>query len=127
MKTYIAAGREYIVFVKVLGKNRMISFRELSEPNCHRCSYTTNSPIIAEALEAHSDFNKFFWLVEGEIEKEEEAPAPRVYDKVYDQIHRTQDAKKILEEEYNILRETVKGKADVLAIADELNISFPNL
>jgi len=125
MKRYISYGRERIIFVKVLGKNRMICFKEIAGQN-RICVYSSDSEAICSAIEENPEFNKTFFL-EDTTAKAEIKDGPRVYDKVYDTIKRTQDAKSILETEYGIDRSTIPGRAEVLAEADKLNIDFPVL
>jgi hypothetical protein len=60
-------------------------------------------------------------------EKKEEPKVERVYNKVYADVKRTQEANKILVEEYGFEKEQLKSKADALNAADKLNIHFPNL
>lgn len=106
------------------GGTRVVRFRDMgAHANCG--VYVTGDAAVAAAIESHPDYGRYFYLESGTIE-EASVPA-RVYDKVYEEVRRTQEANKVLVQEYGIDKEVLKSKEDALRVADGLNISFPNL
>ena len=90
----------------------------------HYGYFVTNDKELIEALKKHPNYGKIFQLQD---EEEKEETPKREYAAVYENVKRTQEANKILMENYDISKEKLQSKADALKIADELNISFPNL
>lgn len=116
--------RNYSTFVKVDSATRRISFRDRGLLDSFGY-YICTSETVAAALRKHPAYGDVITCEEDET-KAEEAPA-RVYDATYPDVKRTQEANKILVEQYGVPKEQLKSKADALAKADELNIAFPNL
>ncbi len=112
--------------VRINGTTVYIRFRDMGK-RINRGVYVTNDSAIATALENHPDFNKYFFLESGSIETTESKPQEHIYDKEYPDVHRTQEANKILMNEYGVSKDELNAKEDALRIAEKLNISFPNL
>ena len=124
MKKYLSIERVKTIFIPVAGEMYSVRFRDMGQKaNCG--VFVTNDKNVADALERHPDFNKYFFIESGDVE-EEPKPA-RIFDKEYPDVHRTQEANKVLVSEYGIDKETLKSKEDALFAAEKLNISFPNL
>jgi hypothetical protein len=109
--------------MKVDGATYRISFTNRGKPFNYGYYVCTND-VLAKALLKHPDYGKIFKAKE---EEQAVVEAPREYTKVYEDVKRTQEANKILVEEYGLDKEQLKSKADALAAADKLNIHFPNL
>lgn len=124
MKKYLSTERVKTIFIPVAGEMYSVRFRDMGQKaNCG--VFVTNDKNVADVLERHPDFNKYFFLESGEVAEE---PKPEhVFDKEYPDVHRTQEANKVLVSEYGIDKETLKSKEDALFVASKLNISFPNL
>lgn len=116
--------RNYSTFVKVDGATRRISFRDRGLLDSFGY-YICTSDAVASALRKHPAYGDII-LCADEDKPAEEAPA-RVYDAVYPDVRRTQEANTVLQETYGVDKELLKSKADALKKADELNIAFPNL
>lgn len=86
--------------------------------------YVCTDPKIAACIEAHPDYGSIITKEETEevVEKVETE-----YKAVYPDAKRTQEANRILVNEYGYDKEKLKSKEDALKAAEELNISFPNL
>ncbi len=112
--------------VLVDGKAVYVRFRDMGK-RINRGVYVTNDLQIANALEQHPDFNKYFFLESGTIENTNGEPQKHIYDKEYPDVHRTQEANKILIGEYGVSKDELNSKDDALRIAEKLNILFPNL
>lgn len=124
MKRYLSTERIKVLSLRVGGALRTVRFHDMgAHRNCG--VYVTNDASVAAAIEAHPDYGRYFYLESGTIESEV-VPA-RVYDKVYEEVRRTQEANKVLVQEYGIDKEVLKSKEDALHAADKLNIGFPNL
>ncbi|MBE6319393.1 MAG: hypothetical protein E7075_00350 [Bacteroidales bacterium] len=114
------------------------------------CSFSTDDVELQKALEKHEYFNRAlqpsFWT----DDKEEEAPIPDdvvndgvnngvddstndVNDDVietvteFPEVTTMADARRILKEVFGKTAKETKSNAQVLALANELNIKFPNL
>lgn len=87
--------------------------------------YSTNNNAVVAALKKHPDFGKGFELVEPK-----KAPAAKAKAKpkaIYEDVKTTQQAQKVLAEQYGVNPDDVATKEDAKRFAKELNISFPNL
>lgn len=62
-----------------------------------------------------------------QTESKKETTPTREYAATFPGIKRTQEAKKILVEQYHIAAESITKKEDAINAADKLNISFPDL
>lgn len=127
MKKYISNGRDYVLFLTVDGKPYTVRFRDMGAyENCG--VFVTNDKSVAEALEHHPRFGDYFHLAEGEIKDEKDEPIKvHQFDASYPFVKRTQEAIKMLVTKHGVKSGTLNNKADVIAKAEELNISFPNL
>lgn len=101
----------------------MISFTPKGAPDFYGYYYTSDEAEI-QALREHPYFGSIITLPE---EEEEVVEPKKEYKATYEEVKRTQDANKVLIEKYGIAKEQLKSKADAVRIAEELNISFPNL
>lgn len=113
-----------VTYVNVNGSLVTVKFSSRSQSDKYGF-YSTNNDAIAAALKKHPDFGKGFELSsEKKAIAAKSAPKPKA---VYEDVTTTQKAKTILAESYGIDADTIATKADAKRIADELNISFPNL
>ncbi len=87
--------------------------------------YATSDKDLIAAIRKHPNFGTI--ITEQPSEIVETPEEERVYDATYPEVTKSQDAKTILAEQYNIEAAKLRSKADIHAKADELNISFPNL
>lgn len=126
MKRYISTEREKLATIRVNGKTVYVRFRDMGK-RLNRGVYVTNNADIADALEKDPNFGKYFFLESGTIETGEDVPQQHIYDKEYPDVRRTQEANKILINEYGVSKEELNSKEDALHIAEKLNILFPNL
>lgn len=123
MTIFISSILNYSTSMVVDGATYHISFTNRGKPYNYGY-YVCSNDRLAEALQKHPDYGKYFRLQD---EQKEEPKVERVYNKVYADVKRTQEANKILVEEYGFEKEQLKSKADALNAADKLNIHFPNL
>lgn len=112
--------------VRVNGTTVYVRFRDMGK-RINRGVYVTNDIAVANALESHPDFDKYFFLESGTIEDTKSEPQQHIYDKEYPDVHRTQEANKILINEYGVSKDELNSKEEALHIAEKLNILFPNL
>jgi hypothetical protein len=123
MTVFISSILNYSTSMVVDGATYHISFTNRGKPYNYGY-YVCGNDKLAKALEKHPEYGKYFRLQE---EKKVEPKVERVYNKVYEEVKRTQEANKILVDEYGVEKDQLKSKADALSIADKLNIHFPNL
>jgi hypothetical protein len=123
MKMFISSILNYSLSIVVNGATRRVRFVSKGRPYHYGYFVTADNELI-EALKKHPNYGVLFSLKEEDNVKE--APQ-REYAAVYENVKRTQEANKILVEEYGLDKEQLKSKADALAAADKLNIHFPNL
>ena len=123
MTIFISNILSYSTCMVVDGATYHISFVNRGRPYNFGYYVCTNDKLAA-ALKHHPEYGKIFYAQE---EEQEAVVEERVYNKVYEDVKRTQEANKILVEEYGLEKDQLKSKADALAAADKLNISFPNL
>ena len=116
--------RNYSTFVRINGATHRISFRDRGLLDSFGY-YLCTSDAVACALRHHPAYGDII-ICQDEEHPAAEAPV-RVYDAEYPDVRRTQEANRILAEEYGIDKALLKSKADALAKANELNIAFPNL
>lgn len=122
MKYFISKVLRYSTSVIVDGASCRVQFLYKGRPFQYGYYACTNDK-IAEALKKHPSYGKTFFL------KDEEEPVKEAkeYNATYEEVSRTQSANKILVEVYGIDKDRLKSKEDALKVAEELNISFPNL
>jgi hypothetical protein len=123
MKMFISSILNYSLSIVVNGATRRVRFVSKGRPFHYGYFVTADNELI-EALKKHPNYGVLFSLKEED--NVEETPQ-REYAAVYENVKRTQEANKILVEEYEVPKENLKSKEDALKVADELNISFPNL
>jgi hypothetical protein len=123
MKMFISSILNYSLSIVVNGATRRVRFVSKGRP-FHYGYFVTADEELIEALKKHPNYGVLFSLKEED--NVEETPQ-REYAAVYENVKRTQEANKILVDEYNVPKENLKSKEDALKVADELNISFPNL
>lgn len=123
MKMFISSILNYSLSIVVNGATRRVRFVSKGRP-FHYGYFVTADKELIEALKKHPNYGVLFSLKEED--NVEETPQ-REYAAVYENVKRTQEANKILVEEYDVPKENLKSKEDALKVADELNISFPNL
>lgn len=87
--------------------------------------YATSDKDLIAAIRKHPNFGTI--ITEQPCDSTEPVTEERVYDATYPEVTKSQDAKTILAEKYNVEAAKLRSKADIHAKADELNISFPNL
>jgi hypothetical protein len=120
---FISSILNYSLSIVVNGATRRVRFVSKGRP-FHYGYFVTSDKELIEALKKHPNYGVLFSLKEED--NVEETPQ-REYAAVYENVKRTQEANKILVEEYDVPKENLKSKEDALKVADELNISFPNL
>ena len=123
MKMFISSILNYSLSIVVNGATRRVRFVSKGRP-FHYGYFVTADKELIEALKKHPNYGVLFSLKE---EDDVEETPQREYVAVYENVKRTQEANKILVEKYNVPKENLKSKEDALKVADELNISFPNL
>ena len=82
---------------------------------------------MAEAVRKHPHFGRSITERQAPPEEDGQPKDERRYAAIYPGVTRTQEANRILTEQYAVPRESLKSKADALREADRLNVSFPNL
>jgi len=128
MKVYKSNLRSYGFCVKVNGVRKRIHFEDLGDPYFYGVFRCFDNK-LAEAIEKYPTFGKTFFLMEDDCAKKTESAEveePK-FAAVYEDVKRTQEANKILVNEYGIEKSQLSSKEDALRIAKELNINFPNL
>jgi len=136
-KTYKSSSRNLVLFLTVRGRVRCIRFSDMGATYKYSL-FTTDDAKTQEALENSKKFNKeFFLLKSSEQEKKptigEEGPETvaqqpkRKIEASYPKVKRVQEAVAILEEKYGVEPGTLSKKADVLRVANQYNIEFPDL
>lgn len=123
MKMFISSILNYSLSIVVNGATRRVRFVSKGRP-FHYGYFVTADEELVEALKKHPNYGVLFSLKEED--NVQETPQ-REYAAVYENVKRTQEANKILVDEYNVPKEKLKSKEDAFKVADELNISFPNL
>lgn len=123
MKVFISNVQSYVTTIIVDGIPKRIAFEAKGKPYFHG-EFITYDEKLANALTHHPQYGEVFSL-QGEDKKVEEEK--RTYNAVYDEVKKTQEAVQVLMDKYNLKKEGLRSKNDVLQAADELNISFPNL
>lgn len=86
--------------------------------------YTANSA-IANKIRASKKFGRF--IFEEDLDGNA-APAAeeKVYEHIHEEVTKTQEARDLLKETYGV-EKGLRTRSEVLAAAEELSISFPNL
>jgi len=125
MARFISPLRNLIVYVNVNGKDKMIHFDNNHKSWQREGSFVTTNPELIEAIRKNHQFGKLF--NEEKSEEDTEVVEEKKLDRQYPNVTRTQEANKVLVNEYGIDKETLKSKQDALDAAVRLNISFPNL
>lgn len=91
------------------------------------CSFSTEDVELQKALESHEYFNRelqpSFWT--DDVEEVEEGKDDTV--KEFPDVTTMADARKVLKEIFGKSSKETKTNEQVLALANELNIKFPNL
>lgn len=123
MRMFISSILNYSLSIVVNGATRRVRFVSKGRP-FHYGYFVTADAELIEALKKHPNYGKIFTLKE---EDHAEEQPQREYAAVYENVKRTQEANKILVETYEVPKENLKSKEDALKVAEELNISFPNL
>lgn len=121
IKTYKANNN---LTVPVVVNGKIVKYVDFLEAN-H--TYVTNSEQEQEALESLDSFGVSYKLVEtkGEVKEEEKKEFDPT---VFDEVTSLAEAKDILKgEPYKVIYQRLNNPEAVLAIATELNVSFPNL
>lgn len=98
-------------------------------PKVIRGSFMTKDKEVQEILENHHRYNVDFKLIKEEDEQkdEEKSKSSKSSKKEISGIKTVQDAKNYLREQYDLKTEDVNTKDKVLAKAEELKISFPDI
>ncbi len=123
MKMFISSILNYSLSILVDGAVRRVMFTNKGKPFNYGY-YVTSDERLIDALKQHPNYNKVFSLREEDKRSEE---PKKEYAAVYENVKRTQEANKILEDIYNVPKSSLKSKEDALKAAEDLNISFPNL
>lgn len=122
---FISQMKSLCFTLQAKGRDHYISFVPKGKPWTHGYS-NISDPDVIEAIKKHPMFGSVITIEESE--KPQEEKAEKVPTAVFENVKKTQDAKKILKAEpYNIDETKIINKEDALRFADELNISFPNL
>ena len=111
------------IAMRIDGYTRYYSFTPKGRPYSYGYLYVHN-PHEVSALKKHPYFGSIITIEEGDVAEDK---ADLVVKREYLWVTKTQDAKKVLKEEYHYDVETIRSKEQARAIADELNVSFPNL
>lgn len=114
-----------VTYVRVKGTLVTVKFSARTKSDAYGL-YSTNNNAVVAALKKHPDFGKGFELVASATK----APAAKAQAKpkaIYEDVKNTQQAQKVLAEQYGVNPDSVATKEDAKRFAKELNISFPNL
>lgn len=126
MYTFHSTIRNYLTWVSVGGRSVRVRFADTGG-GIPFGVFRTADARVAEAIRKHPHFGRSITEQQAPPEEDEQPKDERQYAAIYPGVTRTQEANRILSEQYAVSRDTLKSKADALREADRLNISFPNL
>lgn len=111
-----------------------VSFREVMFEE--GCRFSTNDPVLQEALEGCSGFNHVFVLQDAVEEAAQQEAAQGCVDGgdvvgvVYEDVHRVQEAIDVIKDvcrERGLVYHTIRSRAEVHDAARRLGLCFKNL
>ena len=124
MKFYTCTQPNYPIMIMKGGHVKQIIFSAVPGP-IRIGHYATNDEDEIKAIESHRAFGKYIFIKEDDKPKAEEPQ--HIYAAEFPEVKRTQEANKILVNEYGVDKETLTSKDAAKAAAEKLNINFPNL
>lgn len=121
------SGIERLSMTVVLkdGRHEFVSFEPNGYPETHGEYYCYDNE-VAEAIKKLPEFGTVI-TVEGDESVIEPEVEVAQYVAEYPDVKRTQDANKILVNEYGVDRATLSSREEALEAAKLLHINFPNL
>jgi len=124
MKVYKSIYRSFSFALNVNGVRKRVEFEDKGKPYCYGVAYVFDED-LADAIEHCDYYGDIITLLHDDTPKKEE-PA-HIFAAEFPEVKRTQEANKILVNEYGVDKETLNSKEDAKAAALRLNINFPNL
>ncbi len=129
LKVYQSINATYFSTDIVLGEKKTIRIafeNGVRYPKRNNGIYITENAEIQKAIEADASFNVEFKLIrsEGKAEEKEEELTGDKNVKDYPEVTTVGVARKILK---NVFERDAKNRVEVLAISEELGVTFPNL
>lgn len=131
LKVYQSINAVYFSTDIMLGEKKSIRIafdNGVRYPKKNNGTYITDNTEIQKAIEADASFNVEFKLIRSEgkaeeKEKEEDSTGDKNV-KDYPEVTTVGVARKILK---NVFERDAKNRVEVLAISEELGLTFPNL
>lgn len=130
LKVYQSINAVFFSTDIVLGEKKSIRIafdNGVRYPKKNNGTYITDNAEIQKAIEADASFNIEFKLIRSEGKAEEKTEEDQKYDpsvKDYPEVTTVGAARKILK---NVFGKDTKNRVEVLAISEELGVTFPNL